>query len=918
MKSLTKWIAVLAAISLGLWNFTSCDADVEYKDKIVEKKAFVCPVCEQEYETAEQLKECQQSHKDVTAPAEVTDFTVNAANGEAVLTWTNPLDEDFAGIQISADPAEGTLKTPVSIEGTGFTVSGLNIGSTYTFKVKAFDKSFNFSAGVEQSALVKSTADVTPPAQVADIEVLASNGNAAITWTNPADQDFAGVQITMTPAAGTLKNAVCVGKNVTEFSATGLTNGQTYTFAIKTFDDSLNYSEAAEKAATVIDTGDYTAPAEVTDLTVKAADGRAVLSWTNPSDTDFAGVRISAEPAEGTLVNPVELKNGIQSFSVSGLKIGSSYTFKVQSFDGAGNYSTGTTKTAAVADTADHTAPVNVTNLTATNLDSAVLLEWTDPADEDLLGVQITFTPYVNAASRAVALEENAILVAPGVQAAEITNLTNGTEYTFTLKAVDLSGNFADGVTESITPSVIEKAVMTIELVPDTTTITNQNVTVSVNPVTSATVKTIKYDSGERAVSYFTSSGTEITSEKAFTVTENGTFTVFVQDSDGRREVNTITINNIDKTPPAAVTDLVSVCKAVTNKITVSWSSPADDDFSYVLLSYTKGGNAVVTDEKLTANSYTVSEVVPDGEEYVFTVKAYDAAGNVSNGKTTSVKSGIDNLDGEIESVYFHKMIPVMSESKTITGSGTEGAFIGGRTVTLSPYEMAKYQVTQKLFTEIMGTNPSEFSSDPAAGETQNLRPVETVNWYMAIAFCNKLTLALGGTTEDLVYSVEGITDWSSLNWSAIPTDSNSTWDNAAIDLTKTGYRLPTEAEWEFAARGGDTTKEDWNYTYSGSNTLDEVAWMSDSGTHQVGLKKSNRLGIYDMTGNVWEWCSDWWGNRDKVSVTDPAGPVTGKIHVSRGCGKGAIYQFNSTFRGGSEPNYTSKYIGFRVSRSIR
>ena len=154
--------------------------------------------------------------------------------------------------------------------------------------------------------------------------------------------------------------------------------------------------------------------------------------------------------------------------------------------------------------------------------------------------------------------------------------------------------------------------------------------------------------------------------------------------------------------------------------------------------------------------------------------------------------------------------------------------------VTLSSFNIGKYEVTQAQWKQVMGSNPSSFKGD-------NL-PVENVSWNDVQEFIRKL--------------------------------------NA---LTGKRYRLPTEAEWEFAARGGNQSR---GYKYSGSNTIGNVAWYYDnsgSKTHPVGTKSANELGIYDMSGNVWEWCSDWYGAYSSSAQTNPKGPTTGSGRVFRG-----------------------------------
>ena len=157
--------------------------------------------------------------------------------------------------------------------------------------------------------------------------------------------------------------------------------------------------------------------------------------------------------------------------------------------------------------------------------------------------------------------------------------------------------------------------------------------------------------------------------------------------------------------------------------------------------------------------------------------------------------------------------------------------------VTLSDYNIGQTEVTQQLWKTVMKSNPSEFSDDLN-------RPVEMVNWNDCQDFVNKM-----------------------------------------IKLTGKNFRLPTEAEWEFAARGGNRSQ---GYNYAGSNTLGDVAWYksnSDDKTHPVATKAPNELGLYDMTGNVFEWCQDWWGYYSSEAQVNPQGPASGDGKVCRSCG---------------------------------
>ena len=381
---------------------------------------------------------------------------------------------------------------------------------------------------------------------------------------------------------------------------------------------------------------DSTAPAEVTNLQAVAGDGKISLSWTNPGDADLYQVEITASSAAGSLASPVYLsaeKGKTMSYSATGLTNGTAYTFTVKTIDKSRNKSTGvsTEKAITPSGSGDTAAPGKVTNVVVLPGSGKISLSWKNPGDADLNQV------HIHVAKKADGTTIRSVYV--DVKAGQdgdmiVDGLATDTEYIVTVTAIDKSGNKSAGETQSV-KTKSAGSVMELALTQNPKGKTKDSVTITVTA--SNAIEKAKWEKGVHTADEIFASGTPITGN-SFAVSENGTYSVVVVDAEGRREVETIRIENIDKDPPAAVANLTASYSSSNTKITVNWQNPPDSDFVGLTLSWKKGTEnetpVALTKDK---TSYEISPIETDGSTYTITVTAKDDVGNESSPEERTV-----------------------------------------------------------------------------------------------------------------------------------------------------------------------------------------------------------------------------------------------------------------------------------------
>lgn len=787
------------------------------------------------------------------------------------LNWTNPSSSSvYDGIRIykgntlvvqSGSTSEFT-KSSTSYTVNDTSLSG-NTNCSFTVTTYKIDTATNTELKADS---IISRYTLSNP--ITSVSASANGPNSIkLSWTYPASGTYKRVNI--------YKNDSYMDywSSQTSSDYGNFVGGTQYTFKFITLNNDSVANTAEPKSVTIT-----TPSAPVTNLKTTSIGSTSVsLSWTNPTG-NYTGVKVykklHSSTSWGTAVSTIT--NGATSYTVSSLTQGSTYDFKVESY-----YSniSNVGDTSAATITSIDTIPAAASSFALySRTNTSLTFSWSKPTG----GISGYILYYSSNGS-----SYTSIPLTSDKTSYTINSLSQGTYYYAYLRS------YYNNETNKSDTSTLLKGTNPGTPTNFSVSIYNEGTKISWSSPSSGGASQYKvYYKLNNSSSYssVTTTGTSYTF--ANTDLSAGVYYNFYVTT-----IKTINSENLESagtsvksiyTPPKQLT--FSTYPYIyqddgMGTITLRWwnySGRGDVSGIYIYLD----GSYYTSVSYLDGKEQTLKIVIPNysrGSSHYFYFKPYHgknstiATGPLYNTGNLTTSSGHLRVNG-IDCDYT-KLVNVITSTVYIndtTNAHKDGAYYKDRCVYLSPYSMGAYEVTQKLYKTVMGSNPSY-------GTQYDRDPVNQVNYYHAIAFCNKLSVLHGLTP---CYYISGKSDdwWGTISHSSVPTSDDSSWNAASLRQNANGYRLPTEAQNEFAARGGSACLNDygnmkytttpWTYGYPGSNDRDSVAWTSNNSggvVQYVGYQKPcNAIGLYDMSGNVREWLSDWNYNPTTGTYFDP------------------------------------------------
>ncbi|RME92537.1 MAG: hypothetical protein D6767_03010 [Candidatus Hydrogenedentota bacterium] len=788
-------------------------------------------------------------------PADVTGATATAGDSQIVLTWTNPPDADFAGVIIvrktTGYPTSLTDGTQIydsaSATITSYSDLGLTNNTTYYYTIFAYDNDpmgpFYAAGGASARASATPT-DLTPPGNVTSLTATPADSQITLTWTNPTDPDFAGVVIVRktTGFPANISDGIQVyNGSSTSFTDTGLINGQTYYYTVFAYDNvapTPNYASGSSTSSAPINTNP---PGNVTGFTATSGNTQIVLSWTNPTDSDFSAVKIlfktaadgtcdtefPANSSDGTLIYD---SNGT-TYTHTGLTNGTAYCYGAFAYDTANNYASGSTASAIPADT---TPPAEVSGFTATAGDFSISLSWTNPTDPDFAGVKL-----VRKLGGFPANSTDGTLVYNGTNTSYFDNgLLAGTTYYYTIFTYDTASNESSGSQASATPPTGVPLTPSWAKLPTNTCGDTYYEDMAVD--SSGNVYVVGAQVGNNPCDY--GNGVVLTGPNANATDSNAFILKF--NSSGVAQWGTIV-----NTSPAASRFLgVDVNSTGTQIVVVGMQVGTstyqyDSNASFAIAGQSAGSNPIILTFDGTG-SVTMAKTLTAG-----------SSGNIDGSVFYEVK-----LDGSnavaVGFVYnngTYEFDPGPPSAITITGLVASGT---GKTAALVVYNLTTQKAVAAA-TLAAASSDTEFKS-VAVDSASNIYVVGTQNGTTTFDYGNSVTLTgVSGTANAVLIKYNSAL---TAQWGFTPssTGTNSTYFNDIyIDASDNIYVVGQQTGNSAFTYGIGTTVNLTGVFSSGFNAtllkLDTTGAALWGATPTAGSNSSVYNGVYtDASGNVY------------------------------------------------------------------